>query len=344
MFPKRSHASSPCEASIHPRGDDYNAQILQRVPYVSAPVAAAPIPPSIEPGSWEAWRVALRPKTLWIATIPVIVGTCLAWSLQGAYDTAVALIALTAAVMMQVVTNLQNDVGYTERGGETGTRVGLPRATANGWLGTREVKRAIVAAIVVAQVAALPLMIRGGLPIVATSVASTVAAWAYMGGPRPIAYTPYGELVVFAFFGLVAVGGTWYVQAGMLGPAPAIAGAALGMHAAAVLLVNNFRDRAHDAATGRRTLAVVLGREGSLRLYAALLLVPFALAPLLARIAGSAWLALPLATLPWALRLVRALGRAEPGLALNALLFRTVLLEVAFGLLLSVGALAHGIA
>jgi 1,4-dihydroxy-2-naphthoate octaprenyltransferase len=311
---------------------------------MSAPAAAAPTPPSIEPGSWDAWRVALRPKTLWIATIPVVVGTCLAAGLAGAYDTGIALIALTAAVMMQVVTNLQNDVGYTERGGETGTRVGLPRATANGWLGAREVKRAIVAAIVVAQVVALPLMIRGGLPIVATSVASTVAAWAYMGGPRPIAYTPYGELVVFVFFGLVAVGGTWYVQAGTLGAAPVIAGAAIGMHAAAVLLVNNFRDRAHDATTGRRTLAVALGREGSLRLYAALLLAPFGLAVLLAWLAATAWLALPLAALPWAFGLIRALVRAGSGLALNAMLFRTVLLEVAYGMLLSAGALAHGVA
>ncbi len=308
---------------------------------MSAPATAAPTPPSIRPGSWDAWRVALRPKTLWIATIPVIVGTCLAWSLAHAFDAGIALIALTAAVMMQVVTNLQNDVGYTERGGETGTRVGLPRATANGWLGTREVKLAIVVAIAVAQIVALPLMIRGGPPIVATSVASTLAAWAYMGGPRPIAYTPYGELVVFVFFGLVAVAGTWYVQTGTLEPAPVIAGAAIGLHAAAVLLVNNFRDVDHDGTTGRRTLAVVLGRDGSLRLYAALLLVPFALAALLAWTAGTAWLALPLLALPWALRLARALGRAEPGLALNALLFRTVLLELAFGLLLSAGALAH---
>lgn len=310
---------------------------------MSAPATAAPTPP-IRPGSWDAWRVALRPKTLWIATVPVIVGTCLAWSLARAYDTGVTLIALAASVLMQVVTNLQNDVGYTERGGETGTRVGLPRATANGWLGTREVKLAIVAAIALAQIVALPLMIRGGLPIVATSVASTVAAWAYMGGPRPIAYTPYGELVVFVFFGLVAVGGTWYVQAGTLGVAPAIAGAAIGLHAAAVLLVNNFRDVDHDAGTGRRTLAVALGRRRSLRLYAALLLVPFALALLLAWWAGAPWLALPLLALPWAVRLARALGRTERGLAQNALLFRTVLLELAFGLLLSAGALVHGAA
>ena len=156
----------------------------------------------------------------------MIVATCLAWSVAGAFDPLIALIALAAAVLMQVVTNLQNDVGYTNRGGETGQRVGLPRATANGWLGPGEVNRAIVLAIVVAQLVALPLMIRGGWPIVLTSLASTLAAVGYMGGPRPIAYTPFGELTVFVFFGLVAVCGSYYVQAGTIGVAAWIAGTA----------------------------------------------------------------------------------------------------------------------
>src|SRR5512143_3844142 len=252
----------------------------------------------IVPGSAAAWRVALRPKTLWIATIPVVVATCLAWSLAHAFDAGVAAIALAAAVLMQVVTNLQNDVGYTERGGETGSRVGLPRATANGWLSVGAVKRAIVATIVAAQVVALPLMIRGGWPIVLTSVSSTVSAWAYMGGPRPIAYTPFGEFTVFVFFGLVAVGGTYYVQAGTIVIEALLTGAAIGAVAAAVLLVNNFRDRAHDATTGRRTLPVVLGVRGSRATYALLLAAPFVLAAAIAWSARSAWFALPLLALP----------------------------------------------
>jgi 1,4-dihydroxy-2-naphthoate polyprenyltransferase len=296
---------------------------------------------SVRPGSFGAWCIALRPKTLWIATIPVIVATCLAWSLAGVFDAWIAAVALTAASMMQVVTNLQNDVGYTERGGETGTRTGLPRATAHGWLRAREVRRAIIAAIAVAQVVALPLMIRGGWPIVATSVASTAAAYAYMGGPRPIAYTPLGELTVFVFFGLTAVGGSYYVQAGTIDAAAWIAAVAIGMQASAVLLVNNYRDREHDRSTGRRTLAVVLGVDAARRLYAFLVVAPFALAVVLAWIAGTAWLALPLAALPWGWRLQRELARTAPGAALNVLLFRTVLLEVAFGLLLSAGALVH---
>ena len=276
--------------------------------------------------------------------MPVIVATSLAWTLSGAFYPLLALVALGAAVLMQVVTNLQNDVGYTERGGETGGRVGLPRATANGLLTTRAVKHAIVATIALTLLAGLPLVLRGGWPIAVIGAASIGAAWAYMGGRWPIAYTPLGELTVFTFFGLAAVCGSYYLQAGNLDAVAWIAGSAVGMHAAAVLLVNNFRDRDHDLTTGRRTLAIVLGREGSLRLYALLLLLPFALVIVLALKTEIALLALPLVALPWAWRLSRALAAAPAGQAQNAVLFRTVLLEVAFGLLLSAGALAHGIA
>jgi len=296
---------------------------------------------TIRPGSWAAWRIALRPKTLWIATVPVIVATSLAWSVAGVFRPETALIAFVVSVLMQVLTNLQNDVGYTERRAETGARVGLPRATANGWLSTSAVNRAIAATIALAAIVALPLLLQWGWPILLIGLVSTLAAYGYMGGPRPIAYTPFGELTVFAFFGLTAVCGSYYVQAGQLGPAAWLAGVAIGAHAAAVLLVNNYRDRAHDAATRRRTLPVVIGAVAALRLFAALELLPFALVTVLAASMASAWFALPLVVLPSALRLVRDLARTPDGLAQNALLFRAVMLEVAFGMLFAAGALAH---
>ena len=175
---------------------------------MNPPAEFASAAPAVRPGSRDAWKVAVRPKTLWIATIPVLVGTALAFGLQQRVDFAVAGIALVASLLMQVVTNLQNDVGYTERGGETGARVGLPRATANGWLAIPTVKRAILAAIAAAWIVSVPLFVRAGLPALAMALGSTIAAWSYMGGPRPIAYTPLGELTVFVFFGLIAVCGT----------------------------------------------------------------------------------------------------------------------------------------
>jgi 1,4-dihydroxy-2-naphthoate octaprenyltransferase len=283
----------------------------------------------------------VRPKTLWIATIPVFVGTALAFGLRQRIDFAVAAIALAASLLMQVVTNLQNDVGYTERGGETGTRVGLPRATANGWLPIAAVKRAIVAVVVMAWLVSVPLFVRAGWPAVAMAAGSTLAAWSYMGGPRPIAYTPFGELTVFVFFGLIAVCGTFYVQTLSLAPAVGVAAAAVGLLAADVLLVNNTRDIAHDATTGRRTLAVVLDHRNAMRLHALLVLAPFALAAWLAW-RQDPWFALPLLALPAAWRLNRDVAATLSGAAMNVLLFRTVKLELAFGLLLSIGAIAYG--
>ncbi len=301
----------------------------------SSPTAAAP---PIRPGSAAAWQVALRPKTLWIATIPVFVGTAIAWSVHDAFVAWVAVLALAGAIVVQIITNLQNDVGYTARGAETGRRVGLPRATAQGWLSPLAVRGAIVVAVLAALAIAAPLVAFRDGWVVAITLASIVAAYTYMGGPRPIAYTPTGEFVVFLFFGLMAVCGTVYVQAGTMGAIAWLAGTGIGLLAAAVLVVNNHRDSAHDATTGRRTFAVVFGAEASLRLYLVCVLTPFALAAAMAAVACSPWYLLPMLALPRAATLGRELARMAPGPAYNALLFRTVMLEVLFGGLLAVGA------
>jgi len=300
------------------------------------PAAASPSP--VRPGSLDAWIVATRPRTLWIAAIPVLVGSAMAWQESRAFHLGYGALAIVGAILMQLITNLQNDVGYTLRGAETGGRVGLPRATAKGWLTPAQVRWAIAAAITVACVVGLPLVAYRGWPILPIGLISIAAAVSYMGGPRPIAYTPCGELTVFVFFGLVAVGGTAFVHAGAVGAGTWVAGAAIGMLAAAVLVVNNYRDIAHDRTVGRRTFAVLFGRRASRNLFALLVLAPFALLAMQVVIAKSAWLALPVVALPAALRAVRDFVAASPPLALTAVLFRTVLLEVAYGLLLTAGA------
>lgn len=285
--------------------------------------------------------VALRPKTFWIAVTPVLVGISVALAETGRFDWLVALLTLTGSVLMQVITNLQNDVGYTTRRAERSNRTGLPRATSHGWLTVAQVRVAMVIAVLVAMAAGLPLIWLGGWPILAMGLGSIAAAYLYMGGPKPIAYTPLGELAVLIFFGLVAVGGSFFLQTGFISSMALLAGTALGLLAAAVLAVNNFRDRAHDAEIGRFTLAVALGKRGFERVYAGMLLLPFVLV---------AWVALEdlyrlpllivLAVLPAALGLTRALKRSE-GLQFNAVLFATVRLETLFGLLLTAGALVE---
>jgi 1,4-dihydroxy-2-naphthoate octaprenyltransferase len=294
---------------------------------------------AVEPGSLAAWRVALRPKTFPIAAVPVFVGTAFAWAQHGTFVPWVFVLAIAGAILVQAISNMQNDVGYTVRGGETGTRTGLPRATANGWLSVPAVRGAIVAAVVAAVLVGAPLMVYRGWPVALIVASSIVAAWAYMGGPKPIAYTPLGDVTVLLFFGLMAVCGTIYVQAGTIGTAGWLAGVAIGLLAASVLTVNNHRDIAHDATTGRRTLSVVLGAAGSRAVYRTCVLGAFALVPAIAWTAGSGWYLLPLALLPRALALLTAFDAAPGGHAYTPLLFRTVILEAGFGVSLTAGAL-----
>lgn len=298
----------------------------------------------ISPGSLRAWAVAVRPKTLWIAGVPVAVATSLAWMHGATILPWVAALAFVASIIMQVITNLQNDVGYTARGLETGKRVGLPRATARGWLTPAEVRRAIAFAIAGAVAVGTPLAMHAGAPVAGIGIASVLAALAYMGGPRPIAYTPFGELAVFVFFGLVAVLGTYFLHAGAGGPGVWLAAAAIGSHAAAVLVVNNHRDAEHDRRTGRRTFAASFGRRASARLYAATLWAPFATVVAMAAIESRPALAAPLLLLPAAWRLQARFLALPEGPAFNLVLFRTVKLELAFGALLSAGAVLQRVA
>jgi 1,4-dihydroxy-2-naphthoate octaprenyltransferase len=293
----------------------------------------------VRAGSTAAWLAATRPNSLLVAISPVVVGAALGWQRTGTLDLRVALIILAAAVLVQIVSNLQNDVGYTVRGGESsGTRIGLPRATALGWLPVRTVRVAVVVVAVLATLLGLWLVALRGWPVLAMGVASLVAALAYMGGPRPIAYTPFGELTVFVFFGLVAVMGTDWVLTGSVGAATVVASVALGSLAAAALAVNNQRDIAHDALVGRRTFPVAFGASVAQRLYAVLLLGPYALTPLMAWLAGAPALVLPCLLLPAALTLRRDFLRCPPGLAFNRVLFRTFRIELVFAVLLACGA------
>lgn len=303
------------------------------------PATADPAP-RVAAGSLAAWAVAVRPRSLLVAISPVLVGGTLGFARHGSIDLLAALLVLGAAVLMQVVTNLQNDAGYTVRGGDrSGTRAGLPRATAQGWLSVRQVRAAIAVAALVATGFGVALVAHRGWPVLAIGVASLLAALAYMGGPRPIAYTPFGELTVFVFFGLVAVMGTEWVLTGSVGAACALASVAIGSLAAAALAINNHRDIAHDRGVGRRTFAVTFGEAGSRRLFGTLLFLPFALLLPIAAASASPALVLPALLLPAAWRLHRAFVTCAPGRAYNEVLFGAFRLELRFAALLSAGAL-----
>ncbi len=291
---------------------------------------------SEHPGAQGAWLVAIRPASLPLALGPVVVGAAMGFARTGSIPVTLFCMAVAGALLMQILTNLQNDIGFTDRGGEhIGQRKGLPRATARGWLSRQAVRLAIVLLCGVAVALGLGMVMLRGWPVLAIGSASLVAALAYMGGPKPIAYTPLGELTAFVFFGLVAVMGTDWLLTDQLSVVSALSAAAIGCLSAAALAVNIHRDREHDALVGRKTFAVLLGARASKRLMAALLACPFIMALAMAGLQSQVVFLLPLMLAPAAKQLHWDFCECPEGVAFNAILFRVFRLEFRFAVMLA---------
>lgn len=291
------------------------------------------------PTGWRVWWTAARPRTLPLAATPVLAGIALAWAEGAAPRWLAALATLLAALLIQVGTNLHNDAADHERGNDRPDRLGPLRVTAAGWASAAAVRGAAWAAFGAAFALGIYLAFVGGWPIVVIGLASLAAGAAYSGGPRPLSHTPFGEAFVWIFFGVLAVAGSHWLQARQASPAALLAGAALGLPAAAVLLVNNLRDVAADTRAGRRTLAAVLGDDRARTLHAALMFAPFLALPALALLLpGRHGLWLALGALPVCVALVRRM-RAARGAALNGVLAATARAQFVFGLLLAIGLL-----
>lgn len=284
------------------------------------------------PAAGPAWVLAIRPKTLPAAVSPVIVGTAVAVS-ASAFHAGAALAAFAVALLLQIAANLANDVFDFKRGADTEHRLGPVRVTQSGLIAPQQVLIATAVTLTLATLAGTYLVVRGGWPILVLGIAAILSALAYTGGPRPIGYHGLGEVFVFIFFGLVAVAGTYYVQAGDLSALPLGAAVPVGCLITAILVVNNLRDIDTDRVAGKRTIAVRLGRRGTVIEYALLIAVAYLTLPVLWA-AGllSVWWWLPWLTIPLAVRLVRAVQR-ETGVALNLLLAGTAKLQLLFGAL-----------
>lgn len=295
------------------------------------------------PGLIRAWLAFMRPKTWMIAAMPVVATLALAYSERHVFDPIVAFFTLSIAVIMQALSNMQNDLGYTERKAETGNRKGLPRATAMGWISVPAAKNAIRFMILLALVNTVVLVGFGGWIFAAVGVLSALAAYCYMGGPKPIAYTPFGEITVLLFFGITAVWGTYFLQTQTLSFNAVLLGIALGCIASSVLCVNNFRDREHDESVGRRTLAVILGEDAFQRLFTGLLMLPYGLVTLMVVLDMSYWTYfLVVVSFPDCMHLPERMLKLK-GTALNEVMFDCVKLEVKFSLLFAVGAVVQAI-
>jgi 1,4-dihydroxy-2-naphthoate octaprenyltransferase len=280
------------------------------------------------------WVEGARPRTLPAALSPVAAGTGAAAALGG-FSWWRALLALVVALALQVAVNYANDYSDGIRGTDT-DRVGPLRLTGSGVATPAAVKRAAFLSFAVGAVAGLVLVVAvQAWWLLAIGALCIVAAWYYTGGSRPYGYRGLGELSVFVFFGLVAVLGTTYVQAGRVSWASLAAAVGVGAYACALLVANNLRDIPTDVAAGKRTLAVVLGDRRSRALWFALV----GLAQLLGLLVAldRPWALLSLAGVPLAVRAGSRLARGAVGRDLVPVLRDTGLAELAYAVGLGLG-------
>jgi 1,4-dihydroxy-2-naphthoate octaprenyltransferase len=286
----------------------------------------------------RVWWTAIRSRTLSLAITPVLVGTALAWADGMALQLPAFLTAMACAVLIQIGTNLHNDVRDFERGNDRPDRVGPLRVTAAGWVSARTMHRATAWTFGLAALLGMYLVALGGWPILLAGVASLLAGWAYSGGPRPVSHTPLGEVFVLVFFGWVAVLGSYWLQGGHLSLNAWLCGTVLGLPAAAVLLVNNYRDLEDDLRSGRQTLVALLGRDEARIVFASMVLLPFALILVIAG-RGQMGALLALLAMPYGIQLTRRLRHNTSASSLNALLAATARISLLLGVLLSIGVL-----
>ena len=286
------------------------------------------------PRGAAVWWLAVRPRTLGASVVPVAVGLALAWR-TAALDVGVALVTTAAALLLQIATNLANDYFDASSGVDDVDRLGPVRVTQAGLASPAAVLRGLIVVVAAALACGLYLVVAGGPVILAVGLTSVVMAIAYSAGPWPLSWYGLGDALAFAFFGVVAVCGTFFLQRGAVDGLAVLVSLPIGCLVTALIVVNNLRDIPSDRRAGKRTLAVRLGPHATRVEYAALVggaylgLVPIAWAITPAVLAAAL-------TLPLAVAETRLVWRRE-GSALNSSLAGTARVHLLFGFLLTIG-------
>lgn len=285
----------------------------------------------------QAWLLVIKPRTLVASVLPVLVGLAVVFFERGVLHWPAAVVTLVAACLIQIGTNLSNDVFDYRRGADTEERKGSPKPIQQGWLSERAVLVAAVAALGAAFLLGIYLVWFAGPWIVLIGLASLLCGWLYTAGPFPLAYHGLGDVFVMVFFGVLAVCGTVFVQTGRSSALALELSLPIGMLATAVLVANHVRDIETDTKANKRTLVVRFGRRFGVWEYTGLvwgayvlLLLPWCVRQI------SFPVLLPWLTLPLSWPRVRDIWRLQ-GRDLRLAVGQTARLEMVFGLLLVVG-------
>lgn len=289
------------------------------------------------PGRFQVWMLAIRPKTLWAAVAPVLMGTAMAFG-DGAHHWGAFSAALVGALLIQIGTNFANDYYDFHKGADDHDRLGPVRVTQAGLMRPEVVRTAFFVIFALAFLIGLYLVYRAGWPILLVGVLSILFGILYTGGPYPLGYNGLGDFFVLIFFGPVAVGGTYYVQALDINGLVLLAGLGPGLISTALLAINNLRDIDTDRRAGKRTLAVRFGREFAKLEYLFSIIVPCLLPALLAYLnRGNYFVLITVMVLLLAIPSFRIVMSDQRGPVLNQVLANTGKILLAYGVLFSLG-------
>lgn len=290
----------------------------------------------IQPNSLQAWGLAIRPKTLTGAAIPVMIGCALA-DMYDKLQVLPAVLCFLFAFLMQIDANFINDLFDYLKGSDREDRLGPERACAQGWITVSAMKAGIAVVTVLAAITGLSLLFFSRWEMIPVGVACIVFAFLYTAGPYPLAYHGWGDVLVLVFFGFVPVGCTFYVMAHTWTTPVTVASLACGLIIDTLLMVNNFRDREQDAISGKRTLIVRWGARAGLILYF-MLGMAACWCCLYFTSEGKIWAAvLPQLYLIPHIFTTLKMARINKGKALNLILGETSRNMLLFGMLLTLG-------
>ena len=281
------------------------------------------------------WIYAARMRILPASAIPTIAGIMLA-AIDGAFDLFTACITVLSAMMLQTTSNYLNDLYDFKKGADL-KRIGPPRAVASGMISESAMMKMSWILFTITFFIGLILVQTAGWPILFIGLISLWAAFAYTGGPYPLAYHGLGEATAFVFYGLIPVWGAYYIQSPdfVFRIQVILTGTIMGLFAAKILLVNNIRDIETDPIAGKITLAVMLGEKKSRLLYALLMILSYIFLFLLARIQDNAVYLMPWILLPFAVYLTKGVLKTEKE-KLNPYVFKTAIHLFAFGIILCI--------
>lgn len=286
---------------------------------------------------FRIWLSAARPQTLAASIVPVMVGASLAWS-HYAFRMDTTLVALVCALLIQVGTNFANDYYDFVKGADTDERIGFERATALGLVSPRAMLTATITTMALAFLVGLYLVWVGGWIILVIGILSLLFGILYTGGPYPLGYNGLGDIFVFIFFGIIAVMGTYYVNALEWSTTSLLASLPVGSLCVNILVVNNLRDIHQDKISGKRTLGVLFGEKMLKMEYLILLFTAFLIPVIFYHFYGyGIVIMLPYLALPLGWTLIKQVYYHDDKRELNKTLERTAQFMILFGLLFSIG-------